>query len=309
MGTLTFPRGAALFLGLALSALSLCADDQQQEPSAQKPTQLQSQTSAHKLHVKKGGRDDINAIGQRDIVGRDFYSLQKEIELGKGESKRAEEHIKFLDDLTVNEYINRIGQLLVQNSDAKIPVTIKVADSEEISAFSVVGGYLYVNSAMILDCQNEAELAGVMAHAIAHLAARHTTRMWTREQMAQVLNTPMIAVIGDHRSDGLGLIIPLTMMKYRRAFEMEADYFGIQYLYKSGYDPAAFVARLDRKDTDHIKPGSLEASFAEEPLPAERIAAAKEEIAGILPPSDHLIVNTPEFDSIKASLKQRKTAQ
>ena len=276
---------------------------------AQTSSDAQHPKSSAKVHVKPGSRDDINAIGNRDIVGKDFYSLDKEIELGKVESKRAEEHLKFVDDPAVNEYINRIGQNLVHNSDVKIPVTIKVVDSDEVNAFSVIGGYLYVNSGMILDCQNEAELTGVMAHAIAHQAARHATRMWTREQMLRIVNTPMISVIGDPRSDGLGLIIPLAMMKYHRAFEMEADYFGIQYLYKSGYDPAAFVALLERKDTAHIQPGSFAAGLAEEPLPAERIAAAKKEIAGILPPNDHLIVNTPEFDSIQARLKQHKTPQ
>lgn len=260
----------------------------------------------HRLHVKKGSRDDINAIGKRNIVDTDWYSLDKEIELGKEEVKRVEANIKPLEDPGINEYINRIGQNLVRNSDTKIPVTIQVVDSDEISAFSVVGGYLYVNSGMILDCQNEAELVGVMSHVIAHLAARHTTRLWTRERIAGVMNKPLITTISDPRSKSLGLGIPVAMMKFRRTFEMEADYFGVQYVYKAGYDPMAFVQRLERNDKYHIKPGSLEATFSNEPLPAERIAAAKKEIARILPPNDHLVVNTPEFDSVKARLAERK---
>lgn len=305
MGKLAYLVGSVLVMGLSPAVFASSAD-QQQPPVTPQQTQTSSKTSVHKLHVKKGSRDDINAIGKRNIVDTDWYSLDKEIELGKEEAKRVEANIKPLEDPAINEYINRIGQNLVRNSDTKIPVTIQVVDSDEISAFSVVGGYLYVNSGMILDCQNEAELAGEMSHAIAYLAARHTTRLWTRERIAGVMNKPLITTISDPRSESMGLGIPIAMMKFRRAFEMEADYFGIQYVYKAGYDPMAFVQRLERNDKYHIKPGSLEATFSNEPLPAERIAAAKKEIAGILPANDHLVVNTPEFDSVKARLAERK---
>jgi len=290
------------------SSLAFCAENPQQPDStAQTHSTSQQRNSSTKFHVKPGSRDDINAIGKRNIVGTDFYSLEKEIELGKGEARRVEEGIKLLNDPSITEYIARIGQNLVHNSDVKIPATIKVVDSEEINAFSVAGGYVYVNSGMVLDCKNEAELAGVMAHVIAHVAARHATRMWTREQIARVNGPSLITALPDPRSDGAVLTRGLTFLKFHRLFEAEADYFGIQYLYKSGYDPMAFVTRLERKDTAHIKPGSLSAAFSNEPLPVERIAAAKKEISRILPPSDHLIVNTPEFDSIKTRLAERKS--
>lgn len=312
MGKLLYLFGSVSVMGLSLIVFASSADSQQQPTGIPQQTQTssdsQSQKPVHKVHVKKGGRDDINAIGKRKIVDKDFYSLDQEIKQGNEEARRVEEKIKLLDDPVINEYINRIGQNLVRNSDTQVPVEIKVVDSAEINAFSVAGGHLYVNSGMVLDCQNEAELAGVMSHAIAHLAARHASRLWTREQILARMESPKLTVISDPRSDG-ALLFPLGLMKFHRTFEMEADYFGIQYIYKAGYDPMAFVQRLERNDKYHIKPGSLEATFSNEPLPAERIAAAKKEIARILPPNDHLAVNTPEFDSIKARLAERKNRQ
>lgn len=293
-------------LGLSLSMFVLTAASQEQQQVQAAPNQP---ATAQKLHVKKGGRDDIEASGKRKIVDTDFYSLNKENQIGKEEAERVEKGIKLLQDPSVTEYITRLGQKLVQNSDATVPFTIKVVDSDEADAFSLPGGYLYVNSGLILDCQNEAELAGVMSHAIAHVAARHATRLMTREMLANILSKDLVHTtsVSDPPKSGTALGVPLTLLKFRREFEMEADYFGIQYLYESGYDPMAFVARLEREDKrQQVKPSSLATKFSAQPQPAERIFAAKKEIARILPPNSIVVVNTLQFDAIKAKLVQRK---
>ena len=304
-----FLCSAALILGLALPAISLCADDQKPQPSAQQPTQPQSPAS--NLHVKKGGRDDIDAIGKRKIVNMDWYSLDKEKALGDEQARRFEQNVRFIADPAVSAYIDRIGQKLAQNSDAQVPVSIKVidsADTNETDAFSVVGGHVYLTSGLILDCENEAELAGMMAHSIAHVAARHATRLLTNLELANLWSSPLTTVSDPQGKAGIAL--PMTFLKYRRGYEMEADYFGIQYLYKSGYDPMAFLARLQKEDKQNtLKPSTLAAHFSVMPLPSERIGAAAKEISRILPPNDHLIVKTPEFDSIKSRLAERKAVR
>jgi beta-barrel assembly-enhancing protease len=308
-----------LLLGSSLSTFAFSVEDQDQQPAPASPT-----VTPQKLHVKKDSKDDIEAIGKRKIVDQDWYSLNREIRLGQLEAEQVDAQIKLLDDLSVAGYISSIGQKLLRNSDVQLPVTIKVVDSNEASVFSLLGGYLYINSGLVLDCANEAELAGVVSHTIAHIAARHVTRIATREELLNITSMPLIFV-GDGigygsknpprpqktvlipQADWLGREIPLGLVKFYRTFEVEADYFGIQYLYKTGYDPMAFVARLRREDNrHHVEPGSSEAKSAAQPVPAERIAAAEKEIARILPPNDHLVVNTPEFDSIKAKLAARK---
>ena len=307
MGKYAYGCCSILFLVLSLSTFASCAESQdQQQPQ---PASASQAPTSYKLHVKKGSRDDIEAIGKRKIGDMDWYSLDKEIKLGKEEAERIDKGIKLLQDPSVTEYINRIAQSLVQNSDAKVPFTIKVVDSDEATVFSLPGGYLYVNSGLILDCANEAELAGVISHAIAHVAARHATRMMTREALANVLSKDLVHTtsVSDPPKSTTALGLPMTLLKFRREFEMEADYFGIQYLYKSGYDPMAFVARLERDDQrQQVKPSPLAVNFSAQPPLAERIAAAQKEIARILPPNDHLIVNTPEFDAVKARLAELK---
>src|SRR5208282_5925067 len=195
-----------------------------------------------------GGEDDVDAIGNRKVGGRglgDWYSLESEIRMGKQYSMMVENSVKMVQDPVVNEYVNRIGQNLVRNSDAQVPFTIKVIDSDEVNAFALPGGFFYVNSGLILAADEEAELAGVMAHEISHVCARHGMRQMTRMNWAQIGTLPLIFVgggIGYGVYEAAGLGLPLTFMKFQRNFEAEADYLGLQYMYKTGYDPQAFIS-------------------------------------------------------------------
>lgn len=278
---------------------------QAQTPAQTSTDQSQAQTKDQKIK-HDGGKNDVDAIGNRKIGGMDWYSLEKEIRIGKEYAMQIEQSMKMVHDPVVNEYINRIGQNLVRNSDAKVPFTIKVVDSDEVNAFALPGGFFYVNSGLILAADEEAELAGVMAHEIAHVAARHATRGATRAELANILSIPLIFVgggIGYAAREVAGIGLPMTFLKFSRGFEAEADYLGLQYMYKAGYDPNAFVAFFEKLEAqEKKKPGTLAKAFATHPQTPDRISKSQEEISKILPARDQYIVTTSEFDQVKARL-------
>jgi len=253
-----------------------------------------------------GGKDDVDAIGNRKVAGWDWYSIESEIRMGKEYATQIESSLKLVTDPTINEYVNRVGQNLVRNSDAKVPFTIKVVDSDVINAMALPGGFFYVNSGLILAADNEAELAGVMAHEIAHVAARHTTRQLTRYQFANYMSLPLIFIgggIGLAAREAAGIGIPMTFLKFSRGFEAEADYLGIQYMYKAGYDPNEFVNFFEKiQAQEKKKPGSMAKVFTDHPQTPDRITKSQEEIATILPAKDQYIETTSEFNDMKARL-------
>jgi predicted Zn-dependent protease len=260
-------------------------------------------------NVKPGSKDDVNAIGNRNMGGKglgNWYSLEKEIRMGKEYAMQIEQSVRLVQDPVVNEYVNRIGQNLVRNSDAKVPFTIKVIDSDEINAFALPGGFFYVNSGLVLAADNESEMAGVMAHEIAHVAARHATRQMTRAQLANFASIPLIFVgggIGYAVSSAASLALPLTFLSFSRGFEAEADYLGLEYLYKTGYDPESFIAFFEKVQArEKKKPGSLAKAFATHPQTPDRIAKSQQEINNILPSRPEYVVDTSEFQLVKARL-------
>jgi len=260
-------------------------------------------------NVKKGSLDDVNAIGNRDIGNKglgNWYSIEKEVSMGKQYAQQVEQSAKLVTDPVVNEYVNRIGQNLVRHSDAKVPFTIKVIDDDQINAFALPGGFFYVNTGTILAADDESELAGVMAHEIAHVCARHAMRQMTRANWANFATIPLIFVgggIGYAAYEAAGIGIPLTFMKFSRGFEAQADYLGTQYLYASGYDPQAMVDFFEKIEaTEKKKPGALAKAFASHPPTPDRVEHTQQEIAKILPPKDEYVVTTSEFDQVKARL-------
>ena len=258
----------------------------------------------------KNSKDDVDAIGNRNVgKGINFYSIEHEIALGKGLAQEVERSSKLVDDPVVVEYVNRVGQNLVRNSDAQVPFTIKVIDSDEVNAFALPGGFFYVNSGLILRAQEESELAGVMAHEISHVTARHGTKQATKGEMMQLATIPLM-LLGPGGWAGYGiyqalqLAIPLSYLKFSRDAEKEADFLGLQYMYKAGYDPNAYVTFFERIQADEKRrPGTIPKFFSTHPPTPERIADAQKEIARILPEKAEYIVTTSEFDMVKARLR------
>jgi hypothetical protein len=262
-------------------------------------------------HIKPGSEDDVNAIGTRNIGGRgigNWFSTDWEIRVGKQYSMEIEKSAHLVTDPVIVEYVNRIGQNLVKNSDAKVPFTIKVIDSDEINAMALPGGFFYVNSGLIMACDEESELAGVMAHEISHVVAHHAARQQTKMMYAEIGSIPlMIMTEGSWTGYGIyeasQLAIPMTFLKFSRMDEAEADYLGVQYMYKAGYDPQSFVTLFEKLDAlEKHKPGTLAKAFSDHPATGSRIDAAEDEIATILPPKPDYVVTTSEFDDVKARL-------
>jgi len=265
---------------------------------------------SQKVNVKPGSIDDVDAVGNRDIGARgvgNWYSTDTEMKMGKMYATQIEKSTKFITDPVVTEYVNRIGQNIVKNSDCKVPFTIKVIDSDEINAFALPGGFFYVNSGLLLNADEEAELAGVMAHETAHVCAHHIAKQMTRANYAQLGMIPVMILVGGWTGvgiyEGSQLVIPMAFLKFDRQFEMQADYLGIQYMYRAGYDPQAFITFFEKiQALQKRKPGLVSKAFADHPQTPDRILHSQEEIARILPARDEYMVTTSEFDDVKARL-------
>ena len=257
--------------------------------------------------LAKDKKKDPEEIGNRDVgKGVNFYSLEKEIALGKGLSQEIERQAKIIDDPVIAEYVNRVAQNLVRNSDCKVPVSTKVLDTEEPNAMALPGGFFYVNSGLILLADNEAELAGVMSHELAHIAARHGTRQATRGQLAQLATIPLIFMggwAGYGIQQAASVAIPIGFLKFSRGFESEADMLGLQYMYKAGYDPTGFVDFFEKlQSMEKKKPGSLSKFFSTHPPTDDRIKTAQKNIAEMLQTKPEYVVTTSEFNDVKDRL-------
>jgi predicted Zn-dependent protease len=288
-------------------------------PSSTPPSSIPPSTSAPDATVpsadgkmpgvKPGSVDDVSAVGTRDIGGRgmgNWYSTETEIRMGKSYAMQLEKSVKFVNDPVVNEYVNRVAQNLVKNSDAKVPFTIKVIDSDEVNAMALPGGFMYVNSGLILTADDEAEMAGVIAHEISHVAAHHAVREQTRMNYAQLGTIPLIFIggwtgYGIYEAAQIG--IPLTFLSFSRGFESQADFLGVQYMYRAGYDPQAFVTIFEKlENLEKTKPHLIAKAFSSHPQTPDRIEATQKEIATLLPPRAEYVVTTSEFDDVKARL-------
>ena len=251
---------------------------------------------------------DPDQIGNRNVSkGPNFYSIEKEIALGKQLAQQVERQAKIIDDPVIAEYVNRIGQNLVRNSDAKVPFTIKVIDIDDVNAFALPGGFFFVNSGLILKADTEAELACVMAHEIAHVAARHATREATKAELAQLMTLPLIFYggwAGYGVRQAAGIVIPLSFLHFSQAIESEADLLGLEYMYKTGYDPAAFVDFFEKIESlEKKKPGTLSKFFASHPPTGNRIFTTQQNIQKYLKERPEYVVTTSEFDNVKARLQ------
>ncbi len=290
-----------LCCALLLGGITVCgwaADTKSTDEKDDKPT------------VPLSTLNNIDAIGSRN-VGCDrglgnWISLEKQTAMGRQYANQVDQSSRLITDPVVTEYVNRLGQNLVRNSDAKVPFTIKVIDDDTANAFALPGGFFYVNTGAIMAAESESELAGVMAHEIAHVAACHAAREMTRSQLANLASLPLI-FIGGWTGIGIqevaSLALPVSFMKFSRNFESEADYLGVEYLYKSGYDPTGLISFFEKIEAmEKKKPGFLSKTFASHPQTPERVERTQHEIATILPAKPEYVVDTSEFQQIKARL-------
>jgi beta-barrel assembly-enhancing protease len=300
-------RGILIFCAVLL-VLASAASAQNSPESASSGNPQPSKVKPH----HDGSIRDIDAIGNRNVgCGRgigNWYSLEKQMAMGRSYAQQVESTSKLISDGVITEYVNRIGQNLVRNSDAQVPFTIKILDSDDINAFALPGGYFYVDSGLLLAADNEAELAGVMAHEIAHVSACHAAREMSRGQLMNLASIALIFVgggIGYAVQNIAGLAMPMGFLKFTRSFEAEADYLGVQYMYKAGYDPQALTAFFEKvKALEKHKPGSLAKAFDTHPQTPDRIEKTQQEINTLLPPLEEYKVDTSEFEDVKARMME-----
>jgi len=251
---------------------------------------------------------DPDAIGNRDVGrGVNFYSLEKEIAMGKQMATDVERNSKLINDPVITEYVNRLVQNLALHSDAKVPFTSKVVDTEEVNAFALPGGFVFVNTGLLLEAQTEAEVAAVLSHEIGHVAARHGTRQATRGNLATIASVPLIFMggwTGYAIQQAASLAIPMSFLKFSRGFESEADLLGIEYMYKAGYDPTAMVDFFERLESmEKKKPGNFSRVFSTHPMTEDRVKATQQNIAKLLKPLPEYVVTTSEFNDVQSRLR------
>jgi Zn-dependent protease with chaperone function len=261
--------------------------------------------------------EDPTLIGKRNINGgiiaKMSGSLEKEVALGRQIAAELDKENKYIDDAVITEYVNRVGQNLVLHSDAKVPFTIKVVDSDEVNAFALPGGFFYVNKGLILAADNEAELAGVMAHEIAHVAARHAVENQTKANLLQYGAIAGSIFLGGipglifQNTAGLGLLA--SFMKFTRNAEAEADKLGVQYLYAAGYDPSGLPTMFEKLAAKNKKkPGFIAKAFASHPQPPDRRDATLALVARF-PEREEYVISTSEFQRVKARLMRLSNAR
>jgi beta-barrel assembly-enhancing protease len=257
----------------------------------------------------KKPKDDPNQIGNRD-VGKclNFFSVEKEIALGKQLAEEVKRQARMNDDPLIAEYVNRVGQNLARNSDAKMPFSFQVVEDETPNAFALPGGFVFVNTGLIKIADEEDEFAAALAHEIAHVAARHLTCQVTKEQLLTLLAMPAGAVLGGWGGilarQGMNAGMPMAFMKFTRANEVEADYLGVQYMYAAGYDPNGAVSIFEKLEMlARQKPGgALARIFASHPMDSTRIDKTQQEIERILPAKPEYVVTTSEYHEIRERL-------
>lgn len=300
-------------LAVSLSFAQSSPDQSDQTSQDQSKDKKNSKDSKDDESFYHGtGINDVNAIGSRNVgcnrgLGN-WYSLDTQVKMGQEFARQVEASGHLITDPVVNEYINRLGQNLARNSDTRLPFTIKILDVEEPNAFALPGGFMFVHAGTITLADDESELAGVMAHEIGHVAACHAARESTRGTLANIAMIPLIMIGGPLVSLGTqevaGLAVPATFMKFSRGFEAQADYLGIQYAYKAGYDPVGMINFFEKLEAEmeKKKAGAMMKIYGDHPQTPDRIAKSQHEIATILPPRDQYIVDTSEFQQVRKRL-------
>jgi beta-barrel assembly-enhancing protease len=294
MKTRFFRHSTTLLLAVTLASACVFAQDPQK--------------SSNKSPSKPLSKDeDPTLIGKRDINKGtiQFYSLEKEVAIGRQLSAEVDQSSRMINDPIVTEYVNRVAQNIVLHSDSKVPFTIKVVDSQEVNAFALPGGFLYVNRGLLEAADNEAEVAGVIAHEVAHVAARHGMEQASKGELFNYLSIPLIffgGIGGYAIRQGLGLAVPLTFLKFSRGAEKEADRLGAQYMWAAGYDPNALVTFFEKLEAkERKKPGTLSKLFSTHPPTGSRVTEVRELIARF-PERGEYQISSSEFGQVKSRI-------
>jgi beta-barrel assembly-enhancing protease len=305
-------RVLSLATAMALSLTAGFGQDPAKKADDKKPAEAKTaetkKTADAKDAKKKPTKKDPDQIGNRDVRGGlNWYSIEKEIAIGKQYSQEIERQVKIVDDPMVAEYVNRVGQNIVRNSDAKVPFTIKVVDAEEINAFALPGGFFYINTGLIMAAESESELAGVMGHEIAHIAASHAMKQQTKATIANLATIPLIFTgfgwTGFGIRQAASVLIPIAFLQFSQAQEREADMLGLQYMYKAGYDPTSFIDFFEKlASKEKRKPGTMAKLFSSHPPTGDRITLAQKNIGEMLEAKPEYVVTTSEFNDVKARL-------
>jgi beta-barrel assembly-enhancing protease len=295
-----FLLGWALFFSATLALAS---------PQEQKDSNKESKDDESFYHGT--GINDLDAIGHRNVgcnrgLGN-WYTLDAQVRMGQEFARQVEQTSHLITDPVVNEYVNRLGQNLARNSDTHLPFTIKILDIEEPNAFALPGGYMFVNAGTLLLADDESELAGVLAHEIGHVAACHAAREATRGTLASLAMIPVMIMTGGLAGLGVNevanLTVPAAFSKFGRNFEAQADYLGIQYAYKAGYDPVGMINFFEKLQAlEKKRPGFVSKLYGDHPQTPDRIGKSQHEIATILPPKNQYIVSTSDFEQAKKRL-------
>ncbi len=259
----------------------------------------------HAPAFAKDKKKDPAEIGDRNVSkGLNFYSLDQELALGKQLAIEVEKQAKIVDDPFVSEYINRLGQNLARNSDVTFPVTFQLIEADEINAFTLPGGYIFINTGLLKLSANEAELASAIAHELGHAAARHATRQASRNQLVSMGTLPLAVLAGPAARLAVNAAAPMAFLKFSREFETEADLLGLQYLWKAGYDPTASIDLFEAlESTEKRQPGSVSKLFRTHPLTPDRIEKTQKNIDMLLPAREEYVLNTSEYEDIRARVE------
>jgi beta-barrel assembly-enhancing protease len=259
---------------------------------------------------KKNPKDDPNKIGSRDITkgALDLYSRQHEMEMGREMAQQVERFVSIDDDPQLTGYLQNLTDRIVRHSDSQVPMRVEVIESNEVNAFALPGGYLFIDTGLIMQTRSEAELAGVIAHEVAHVAARHATRELTDVEIWNWMSLPLLLFGGPVEftiQESLNVAAPVTFMEFSRRDERQADSLGLQYLYKSGYDPQAFVSFFERAKQMEKDPSELiPRGFSSHPLTKDRVKAAERQIQKNLPPLAQYVVDTSEYEQTRRRLEE-----
>ncbi|MGB7070173.1 MAG: M48 family metallopeptidase [Pyrinomonadaceae bacterium] len=316
---LTFSVILGITAGIPIPAFGQSEGEREKDPAqaANTDKRVEQEKSAPKSLSSK---EDPTLIGKRKINGGSdkFFgwlggSQEREMAIGRQIALQVEQQAKMVEDPVVTEYVNRVGQNVVLHSDAKVPFTIKVIDSDEVNAFALPGGFFFVNRGLILAADNEAEIAGVMAHEIAHVAARHAMENQGKGTLINygalagiIFGGPIVSTV---LQNGGGILAGLAALKFSRGAEVEADVLGVQYLYASGYDPTAMSTMFEKLASQKKKkPSAISKLFSTHPQSIERRDDSLALVARF-PEKDEYVISTSEFQRVKGHLMKLTNAK